>query len=195
VSKRLLLLPCIAILAALSLAACGSGGDESGEVEEAIETSATTTDPADCKRLETQRFMEQTSGESGKAALQECEEEAEKDKGAESVKVSSVEVDGAKATGDAALQGGTLDGQTVEVALVKDGEQWKLDEVVKFTKFDQGSLVQFFEEQFADPQNEVPPRLANCIIEAVEEGTQGEVEELIFSGSRKPLEEVAESCG
>lgn len=192
--KRLLLLPCILILSALSFAACGSSSGDEGEIEEVIETSATTTNPADCKKLNTQGFMEQTTQESGNAAVKECEEEAKKEEGAKSVSVSAVEVDGSDATAEAALSGGNLDGQTLEVALVKDGDQWKLNEVVEFTKFDQGKLVEGLEASLSEASSEVDPKFASCIIEAFKQGSQSEVEELLFGNSPKALEEVLEAC-
>ncbi len=192
--KRLLLLPCILILSALSFAACGSSSGDEGEIEEVIETSATTTNPADCKKLNTQEFMEQTTQESGNAAVKECEEEAKKEEGAKSVSVSAVEVDGSDATAEAALSGGNLDGQTLEVALVKDGDQWKLNEVVEFTKFDQGKLVEGLEASLSEASSEVDPKFASCIIEAFKQGSQSEVEELLFGNSPKALEEVLEAC-
>jgi hypothetical protein len=146
--KRLLLLPCLLVLSALAIAACGSSSDE-GEVEEVIEASVTSTDPADCKKLQTQQFMEQTSRESGAVAVKKCEEEAENDEGADSAEISEVTIDGDVATAETALSGGSLDGQAVEVALVKDGAQWKLDEVVKFTAFDHAKLIEVLEDGFA----------------------------------------------
>ena len=193
-SKRLLLLPCILILAGIFLAACGSSGSDEAEVKEVIEKSATTTDPADCKKLQTQKFMEQTSEESGEAAVKECEEEAKKEEGAKSVDTTEVEVDGSSATADVALTGGTLNGQSVEVELVKDGEQWKMNEVIKFTHFDQAKLVEYLEGQFNEHSSEIPTKLATCFIEAFKNGSQEEVEELVFGGASKALEEVAESC-
>lgn len=193
--KRLLLLPCILILSALAFAACGgSSSSDEGEIEEVIETSATTTDPADCKKLNTQEFMEQTTQESGSAAVKECEEEAKKGEGAKSVSVSKVEVDGSDATADAALSGGNLDGQTLELALVKDGDQWKLSEVVEFAKFDQGKLVEGLEASLSEASSEVNPKFAGCVIEAFKQGSQPEVEELLFGNSPKALEEVFEAC-
>ena len=192
--KRLLLLPCILILSALSFAACGSSSGDEGEIEEVIETSATTTNPADCKKLNTQEFMEQTTQESGNAAVKECEEEAKKEEGAKSVSVSAVEVDGSDATAEAALSGGNLDGQTLEVALVKDGDQWKLNEVVEFTKFDQGKLVEGLEASLSEASSEVDPKFGSCIVEAFKQGSQSEVEELLFGNSPKALEEVLEAC-
>lgn len=192
--KRLLLLPCILILSALTFAACGSSGGDEGEIEEAIEVSATTTDPADCKKLNTQQFMEQTTQESGDAAVEECEEEAKEDEGAESVSVSKVEVDGSDATAVAALSGGHLDGQALKLALVKDGDQWKLDEVVEFTKFNQAKLIGVLEEGLSEPGSEVDAKFGNCIIDAFKQGSQAEVEELVFGKSPQALEEVFEAC-
>jgi hypothetical protein len=192
--KPLLFLPCVAVLLAFGFSACGGGGDETAEIEEAIETSATTTDPADCKKLETQRFMEQLAQEDGEVAVEECEEEAENEEGSDSVRVSDVEVDGSDATAEAALTGGGFDGQTIEVALVKDGDQWKVDEIVKFTELDQGRLVEVFEEEFSKSPSEINSKLAGCFIESFEDGSQADIEELVLSGSAKALEEVAEAC-
>jgi hypothetical protein len=193
VSKRLLLLPCLLVLSALVLAACGSGGGDESKVEETIEKSATSTDPADCTKLETQQFMEQTTQESGKAAVKSCEEEAEKEEGAESAAVSNVEVEGSSATAEAALTGGSLDGQTVEVELVEASDQWKLNEVIAFTKFDQAKLVETFEGDLSEASNEVSPKFAACFIETFKQADQAEIEELIF-GSGRGFEEIAENC-
>ncbi len=192
--KRLLLLPCILILSALALTACGSSSGDDGEIEEAIETSATSTDPADCKKLNTQQFMEQTTQESGSAALKSCEVEAKEEKGAKSVSVSAVEVDGSDATAEVALSGGSLDGQTLELALVKGGDQWQLNEVVKFTKFNQTKLAESLEASLAEASSEVDPKFGSCVVEAFKEGSQAEVEELLFGSSPKALEEVLEAC-
>ncbi|HVY77126.1 MAG TPA: hypothetical protein VG898_01315 [Solirubrobacterales bacterium] len=192
-SKRLLSLPCIPIVAALALAACGSS-DETALVEETIVASATANNPANCKRLNTQRFNEQLAGESGPGALAECEEEAEKKEGLDSVKVSKVEVDGSSATAEVALSGGGLDGQAVEVALVKKDDQWKLDEIVKFTKFDAGQLAQAFEAQVGAHPGEISHRLAACLTEAFASLSRSEAEDLRLSGSRDTFEELVEAC-
>jgi ABC-type glycerol-3-phosphate transport system substrate-binding protein len=199
VSKRLLLLPCLLILGGLMLAACGGGGgDETSKVEETIETAATTTDPAECSRTQTQKFMEQTSDESGQAALKGCEEEAENEEGAKSVNVFNVAVSGSSATAEAALSGGSLDGQTLEVALVKEGDRWKLNEVVKFTDFDQEKLVETFEREIKREIEESPgkasSKFAGCFIEAIKQADQAEIEGLILSGSSKGLEGAVKRC-
>lgn len=193
--KRHLLLPCLLIVSALALVACGGGGssDES-EIEDAIETSATSDDPSNCAELETQNFVEQTTSESGKAALESCEEEtADPESKADSVEVTEVEVDGDKATAQAAITGGGFDGQALVLALVKEDDQWKLDEITEFAEFDQNAFVQQFETQL-EKGGELEPETTACIVEALAEAPQEEIEELVLNGDSTPIEELAESC-
>jgi hypothetical protein len=191
--KHLLFLPFAVLVVALALGACGGSTDETGEVEEVIEASATTTDPADCKKLQTQQFIEQISRESGQAAVESCEADAEDDEGVSDATVSAVRVDGSNATAGAALEGGGLDGQTVEVGLIKDGDQWKMDEVVKFTDFDHAHLVQGLEKELSDTDKS-EAKFASCFVEAFKQASEAEVEELIFGKSPQALEEVFEAC-
>lgn len=190
--QRLLILPCL-LIAVLALAACGSSDDETSEVEDVIVTSATTTDPADCEKTQTQQFMEQISRESGDAAVEACEADAQDDEGLDGAEVSAIEVDGSNATAEAALTGGGLDGQAVEVALVKDGDQWKMDEVVKFTDFDHAHLVDGLEKELSDT-DESEAKFASCFVEAFKQASEAEVEELVFGKSPQALEEVFELC-
>ncbi len=192
--KRSLVLACLLIASALALAACGSGNGDESQIEEAVETSATSTDPANCKKFSTQQFMEQTAQSEGAEAVKTCEKEASNNEGAESVTVSNVEVEGSKATADAALTGGGFNGQEVEVALVKEGDQWKLDEIAGFTKFDEAKVIETLEKGFAEPSSEVSKSLASCIVKSFEEAPQPEFEEALLSGSTKGFEEIAGGC-
>ena len=181
-------------LSALFVVACGSGSSDESQIEEAIEASATSTDPADCSKLNTQRFMEQTTQSEGSKAVEECEKQATEEKGSEAAAASNVAVEGSKATADAAISGGSFDGQTVEVSLVKEGDQWKLDELTGFAEFDKAKLIEAFEKTFADPSNRVSKSLASCLIESFESGSQKEFEDLMLSGSPEGFEELAEAC-
>jgi hypothetical protein len=191
--KRRLVLPCLLIVSALVLVACGSSNGEESQIEEAIETSATSTDPADCTKVDTKQFVEQTTQTEGAEAIKLCEKEASEESGAKSADVSNVEVNGSKATADVALSGGGLGGQEVEVALVKEGEQWKLDELTGFVKFDQAKVVETLKEQFAK-SGEVNKSLATCITKAFEEAPQDKFEEALLSPSTEGFEELAGSC-
>ena len=189
-------LPALVIALALGLAACGGGGESAEDaVVETIETSATSTDPADCKALSTQAFMEQTEAVKGSEAVKSCEEEAEEPEGdPESVDVSAVEVDGSEATAEVAFNGGNFDGQSLAVALVQEDGDWKLDEVSGFAKFDRDKLVANFEKLFESGDEPLEPQVADCMGEAFGELSKPEFEELLFGGSQQPIVEIAEGC-
>lgn len=188
---------CPLIISAFALAACGSNGggssDES-EIKTAIETSATSSKPADCKKVDTQKFVEQTTRTKGPAAVKQCEEEASEGSGVKSAAVSNIEVDGSKASADATLTGGSLNGQEVEIALVKEGDQWKLDQLTGFAKFDQEKAVESFEKQFAEASSEVNKSVASCIVNAFEKAPRVKFEDALLSGSTEGFEELAGSC-
>jgi hypothetical protein len=192
--KRCLVLGCLLIVSAFTLAACGSGNGDESQIEEAVETSATSTDPADCKELSTQQFMEQIAQSEGAEAVKTCEKEASEETGAKSADVSNIEVDDSKATADVALTGGGLDGQEVEVALVKQGDQWKLNEITGFTKFDQAKVIETLEGELAKPSNEVSKSVAACVTKSFEEAPEVEFEEALLSPSSEGFEEIAGDC-
>lgn len=193
--KSHLVVPCLLLLSALAFSACGgSGSSDESKIEEAIETAATGTEPSKCTEVETQAFVEQNTATSGPAAVKECEKEASKaENNAESVTVSNVEVENEEATADVAVTGSSFDGQTLEVALVEEEGQWKLNEFAGFAKLDKAKLVESLEEEFAK-SGEVSKSLTACIAEGLEESSQPEIEELILSGSSEGFEELAKEC-
>lgn len=192
--KRYLLFPCLLLVSALALSACGSsGGGAEGEIEEAIETAATSSEASKCTEVETVNFNEQSTGESGAAATKQCEKEAPEEEHAESVEVSNVEVNGEEATAEVAVTGSSLDGQTLEIALVEEGGQWKANEITGFADFNQEKLVEALRTQLSQSK-EVKAEFAKCIVEGVEGFSQEEAEALILEGSGKGFEELAQEC-
>src|ERR1700761_2155216 len=123
--KKYLVLPLLLLAAALALTACGggsSGGGEEAAVEEAIEESATSTDPSKCTELQTALFNETETGEKGAEATKTCEEEVEKEENVtEAVTVSEVKVNGETATAAVEIEGSALNEQGVEVEGVEEG--------------------------------------------------------------------------
>jgi len=195
--SHLVLLPALLLALALGLAACGGGGEsDEDKIASVIEESATSTDPAICKETQTQAFMEQTGGgATGSAAVKECEEET-KDAGGDpdSVKVSEVEADGGRATADVAFKGGTFDGQTLEVALVEEDGDWKLDELTGFARFDPEGLVNAFAEKIEE-EPEIEPETAECFVEGMEELSRPELESVVIENDTEVFGEIAEGCG
>lgn len=196
-NKRILV-PLALLLAAalLTLTACGGGGSsDEDKITETIEKAATTSDPSNCTELETQRFAEQNSSEKGKAAIEACEKEAEEgEEQAESVEVSNISVNGSKATAEAAFEGGSLGSQAVEIALVEEGGNWKLDYVEGFASFDGKALGEEFEKRFEEEESGLTPAQTKCIVGKISGLGKEEAEEAFFDGKAGPVEELVQGC-
>ncbi|HKZ14145.1 MAG TPA: hypothetical protein VJL81_09910 [Solirubrobacterales bacterium] len=195
-NKRILVPLALLALAALVLTACGGGGSsDEDKITETIETAATTSDPNNCTELETQRFAEQNSQEKGKAAIKACEEEAEAgEEEAEGANVSNISVNGSKATAEVEFEGGSLGSQSLEVALVEEEGNWKLDQIEGFANYDGKALGEAFEKQFEEEPGELTPEQAKCISGKVAEASQAEAEELFLSGNPEKIIELAQGC-
>jgi hypothetical protein len=196
--KRHLLLPCL--LLSFALAACGgggssssggsAGGDDEGQIVETIEKSLAEPSPADCGKLETQGFIEQTTHATGAAAMKACREEGGEGS-SESIDVSEVQVKGSGASADVAFASGSFAGQTLVVALIKDGGQWKLDKIVRFAKLEKAALIKAIEEQLP---SELSPEISSCIVKGLKSAPDQTFEGLLLEGDSQPLTELAESC-
>jgi hypothetical protein len=200
VKKSLLMLPIVLIAMAMALTACGggsssSGGGEEAAIEEAIETSATGTDPSKCSEVQTEAFNETESGKTGAAALKACEEATEEEAGepAESVDVSNIEIEGEEAAAEAKIEGSSLNGQVVAIGLNKEGGDWKLDSLIGFTKYDPAGLAAALEGKLGEEEG-ISSELAACISEGVAEMSKGEAEALVFEKDNEGIEEIAASC-
>lgn len=198
--KSLLILPLVLLASALALAACGGGSSSSGggdetAIEEAIETSATSTEPSKCSEVQTEAFNEEESGVSGKEALKACEEHVEEGESepAESVTVSNISVEGETATAEVEVVGSALDGQGVELGLAKEEGNWKLNEFLGFTSYDAAGIASFLEEKLNEEKG-VEPSLAKCVAEGVEEMSQEEAEAMVFEKNEENVEEIAANC-
>jgi hypothetical protein len=180
---------------ALGLTACGGGGEsDEDKIVSTIEEAATSNDPATCGETQTLSFMEQTTGSSGKEAEKECEQEAKSGEDQpDSVKVSKVEVDGGSATADAEFKGGPFDAQTLELALVEEDGDWKLDKLSGFANFDSASLVKAFAEQIENDPS-IEPETASCFVEGIEELSDPELESVVIESNTEVFGEIAESC-
>jgi hypothetical protein len=195
-NKRILVPLALLVLAALTITACGGGGSsDEDKITETIETAATTSDPTSCTELETLNFVEQNTEEKGKAALKSCEEEAEAGgEQAEGANVSNVSVNGSKATAEVEFEGGPLGSQVLELALVEEGGNWKMDQVEGFAKYNGAALGEAFEKSFEEEPEALNQEQATCIAEGIAKSSKAAAEELFFSGSPEAIVELAEGC-
>jgi hypothetical protein len=195
VIKRLLVPLALLALAALAVTACGGGGSSAeDEVTEVIEQAATTKDPSSCTELQTLRFTEQNTGEKGKAAIKSCEESAKEEEQAEEAKVSNVSVNGEKATAEAEFIGGSLGSQTLAIALVEEGGDWKLDQIEGFANYNGKALEETFLKRFEESPEGLTKKQYTCIAEGIGKATTAEAEAMFLSGASTKIEELAKGC-
>jgi hypothetical protein len=193
--KKLCVIACL--LSTVALAACGGGAsDEAADVEAAIRASVVDPDPSACTELRTRRYLEQAEQKPAKAALKNCEEKVgDPANPTESVTISEVEVevDGEAASALVAAEGGPLDGQVVELELVEEQEQWKLDQVARFVEFDGSALVRATEKTLKAEDG--APFQVSCVGGVLEEMSRRQVEALVLS-PRVPeeAEELLRPC-
>jgi hypothetical protein len=190
-----LLIACLAL--PVTLAACG-GSDDNGSSDEddiasAIETAATSTDPEDCTRLETQTFVEQSELQTGDQAVQSCKDDAADDSGnPDSVDVSDISVDGDTATASAAFTGGGLDGTTASINLVKEGDQWKLDEITDLPVFNPDAVRSVFADQL-EASSDLDDTQKACVSDSVTGATDDQLKSLVL-GDQSVAQELFGSC-
>jgi len=163
------------VLAPAALAACGSSDDSSSQDDADITASitkvATVDDPSTCTEFQSENFVKETSG-----TLEDCKKDPSAE--ADSVKVSNIEVDGDNATADVAFTGGFVDSQTLNIALVKDGDTWKLDSLKSFTDFDRDA----FTKQLLTPQPGEKPtqQQLDCLQKQVDQASDQELENVLL---------------
>jgi ABC-type glycerol-3-phosphate transport system substrate-binding protein len=179
----------------LVLAACGGGGtssEDQNQITKAVEFAATSGDPKACTEAQTQKFTEQTTGASGQAAVAQCVKDAP-DTPADTVDVTSVEVDGDSATADAGFNGGVFNGQTVSLKLVKEGDTWKLDEATGFKDFDRDKFIASFKTELSSQQG-IPPGAADCVGSQLEKLSDSQVEDLFLNSNTQLEQQVFSAC-
>jgi hypothetical protein len=185
-----------ALALAIGLAGCGgSNSGEAGAVAAAIKRASATRNPADCARLETQRFLDQTELANGKAALQSCRDDARDGSGnPRSTKVSNVTVTGGTAHARAAFEGGNLDGQALNLRLVKQGGGWKLDHMDSFASFDRTRFLHATRSSLQRPPQALPEAAVGCIVGRFSALSDGELQAVFLQSDPGRLASLTGPC-
>lgn len=197
IGKGLRVLTLVALLA-LGLSACG-GSDDGGAsdeqgVEAAIETALTSSDPSACAGSRTIAFMEETTSKDGTAAERECEQSVKTRDGLpDAVTVSKIEIDGEEASAEVAIEGGDGDGMVLEVALVEEDGNWKIDDFTGLVRLDRDRLISRIvgeiEKQGVGTQAEIA-----CFSEALGELPKSEFERVVLDDGEEVVTELSEDC-
>jgi hypothetical protein len=179
----------------LVLAACGDSNDNSADEDQitaVITRAATSGDPAVCTQDQTLKFTEQTSGGAkGQAAVKSCEQDA-KDTAAEKIDVTDVKVDGDTATATAKATGSIFDQQTIEIALVKDGDQWKLDEFKGFEDFNKDAFIAASAKQFQ--AEGVSQQAINCVTQQFQKASDADIEAAFIGSDPQAQDRLFRPC-
>lgn len=186
------------LASAVALTACGGSGGSSDEdqITTVINEVATGTDPAACTTDSTQRFLEQTEFVKGKEAVKTCEQN-QKDTSDDpsSVDISKIKVNGTDATASIAFTGSSFDGQTLDVSLVKAGDQWKLDQIEDIPNFDVTKFATAFAKSAQQPPNALPAQQADCIEVALGSADPAKLKTVVLNGDPSGLVGIFRACG
>jgi hypothetical protein len=145
-------------------------------------------------RWRDQRFREQTTGTTGKRALKVCEREAHIPEDQAKSVVSHIAVRGWTATVHLRLYGNDLEGQILEIRLIRIGARWKADEILGFFHLDRDRIIEAFKEEFTRPGAGVPPKVAACIYGRLRHATEEEMTEYLFGGTSRDLDGLYGPC-
>jgi ketosteroid isomerase-like protein len=185
-----------AVLLPVVLAACGGGGgnDDTAQITDLIQTSVKSTDPADCTKLQTLQFVEQSELATGQAAIQQCRQDAaDTIDNPDSVDVTDVSSSGDTGSASVTFHGGSFDGSTLKVDLTKDGDQWKLDRITDIPTFDLQGLVNALATRL-QADSSIPPQTATCVTQAFTHAGADKVKSIILSGSGDQLGALFANC-
>jgi len=180
------------VLAALLLVACGNSDED--QITDVIKTSVKSTDPADCTKLQTTKFLQQTELAVGPDALKQCQDDsANTSDDPDSVDVKDINVDGDNATANVTFHGGSFDGSTFTVALIKDGDQWKLDKITDIPTFDLQSFVRGVTDRLL-AAGKTPQSVISCISNAVTKVGADQIKQILISGDSSQLTALFAPC-
>jgi hypothetical protein len=165
-----------AIVVACTLAACG--GDAVSAEEQQLRADVAeglTSKNADaCTRYATQRFVEQLSGMRGAAALDSCRADAH-NTAFTSVDFERVAISGARASVTVSPHGGGEEGlRTLELALRRSGEHWKLDRLAG-GELDRAAFYRAARRELTAPPDALPADTADCVLRQLKRAGDDEV--------------------
>ncbi len=182
-----------AVLVSVLPVGCGSpGSNDEGQVVDVVKEVLTTPDPAWCRELVTQRFLDQLYTQ-GDSARRECEQLTAIYETPGSVAVSRVEVRGDSARVRAAVHGGDDDGATWGLAIVRKNSDWRVDRVTA-AELDFERYLRAKRRFFLRGPEGYTKRQADCIIRTMRNRGEADLERAIVAGNDRALNAPVERC-
>jgi hypothetical protein len=152
-------------------------------IDRTILAVATSSDPSYCETKVTPRYLEQVTAAQQPFADDICEREAGGSR-ASSVDTSDVVIDGDHATAVVSNEGGSFDGSSFVVRLVKEDGYWKLDRLVAFRHFDRAGFDRAYRRSFLEFGS--PSSSADCALSKDRRLSDVEIERATLTGDLRP---------
>jgi hypothetical protein len=144
-------------------------------VEDTVRTALTSKDPSWCYDDVTVSYLEQNTKTPPPFADDICRHGATRQR-ADSVEVSDIHIDGDEATATAKPDGGSYDGSSLLLQLVKMDGGWKVDRFLGFASLDRAKFDQAFRQ--ANLDFGFPPPAADCATAAERRLSDADVERI-----------------
>lgn len=178
---------------ALALGCGSSEPDDETDVVEVVREALTTPDPAWCRELVTQRFLDQLESAEGAAARRECERDTAIYETPRSVAITTIEVRDDTARVRAAVHGGDDDGATWGLALVRSDSDWRIDRITD-AEFDFERFLRATRRYLVRPPGGYTEREADCVLRAMRKRGEADLERAIVAGDDRTLDAPHVRC-
>jgi hypothetical protein len=172
----------MAIVAALTLGACGGGDNGSGasedEINGVLNTFFTSADPSQCDLI-TQKALQQIAPSVARAddPAAACREEVKASAGQEAKSIKAdLDVDGSSAKANVKPDGGIFAGLSVDVALVND-DGWKIDALGPYHLVDRDAYLSALESGAGQGQlgnGAITPADARCMADQIKKNVSAD---------------------
>jgi hypothetical protein len=172
-------------------------GTDEQKVERTIGKLFSGRDPALCVEVVTARYLEESLHSSGLSPLQGCFAAVQARLHLTNiVRVTEIEVDGSRATGNAEIltEGLGLKGQILTLALVEDRGHWKADRLLGFARLDRSALTDGIVSGLEAIKVAVTKRMKKCLLLAIDRLSQAQVEALLTDPSRTRSRRLLGHC-
>lgn len=197
-SARFGLLPALLVPAVL-LTACGGGDDsssgDSARITDAIRNISIGSDPGACTEFATPRFLEQTEAERGDAAVDSCkQDQVDTADDPTAVETTAIKVEGDSATATTAFTGGTFDGQSLDLSLIEDDGEWKVDRIEDVPNLDVKKFAGAIEASVHRGSDPLNSEEAKCIGDQVRKAGSDQLTQIILDGDSDALGALIQAC-
>lgn len=192
-------IPVALAMALVAAAGCGGGSnDAKDEIKGVLETSFTTSDPAQCDEV-TEKGLNELNPSVAKAKdpAAACKEALDPSANADSIDITNLNVDGSHATATVTAHGGAYAGTAVAVELADDNG-WKLDGFGQIHLVDRDAYLASLDQRAETGTfgtDTLTPKDARCVAADVRRNAStADLDRSLATGDRGFLYDAVRNC-